>query len=707
MINKKTYNTAPGKPLPLGANFYGTGVQFSIFSRNAKSVYLILFHDTSEDSLYDEFLLDYHKNKTGDIWHIWIENIKHGQTYGYKFDGQYEPEIGHRFNINKFLVDPYAKAVSGNFKWDTSKAIGYDPETENSNLSFSSIDSARTSPRSIVIDTDLDLIHKPLNRDSVDAIIYELHVRGFTYNENSGVSKRGTFKGLTEKIPYLKDLGITAVELMPIQEFDELENVNINPVTGERLKNYWGYSTMAFFAPNNNYCSSRTTGEQVKEFREMVTAFHEAGIEVIMDVVFNHTSEGDHTGPTVSFRGIDNKIYYILEDDKRFYKNYSGCGNTFNCNQPLVREFILDCLRYWVIEMKIDGFRFDLASILGRDESGNLNKNPSLIEIIEDDPILRNTKIIAEAWDAAGAYQVGSFPGRWSEWNGKYRDDVRRFWKRETNTTGFFATRITGSSDLYGYAELGPIHSINFITCHDGFTLNDLVSYNNKHNLENGENNRDGENNNTSFNNGIEGNIATPYIEKKRSRQIKNFIGTLFLSQGIPMLLAGDEFRRTQNGNNNSYCQDNEISWIDWSMLEKNNDIFRFVKYMIEFRKKHPSLRRENFFSGTAYNGNSQPDISWHGEEPFKPDWSVDSHSIAMLINGNYTLKDDGSPDNDIFIIFNASLESSNYNLPESPSGRKWIIAVDTFNESGITPEVDLKENKYYVNKNSLVILFA
>ena len=712
MANKKSYNTAPGKPLPLGANFYGSGVQFSIFSRNAKSVYLILFHDTSEDSYYDEFLLDYHKNKTGDIWHIWIEDIKHGQTYGYKFDGPYEPELGHRFNINKFLVDPYAKAVSGNFKWDTTKAKGYDPDTENSSLSFSSIDSARTSPRSIVIDTDLDLKHKPLNMDSVDAIIYELHVRGFTYNENSGVSKKGTFKGLTEKIPYLKELGITAVELMPIQEFDELENVNINPVTGERLKNYWGYSTMAFFAPNNNYCSSRTTGEQVKEFREMVTAFHDAGIEVIMDVVFNHTSEGDHTGPTVSFRGIDNKIYYILEDDKRYYKNYSGCGNTFNCNQPLVREFILDCLRYWVIEMKIDGFRFDLASILGRDESGNLNKNPSLIEIIEDDPILRNTKIIAEAWDAAGAYQVGSFPGRWSEWNGKYRDDVRRFWKRETNTTGFFATRITGSSDLYGYAELGPIHSINFITCHDGFTLNDLVSYNNKHNLENGENNRDGENHNISFNNGIEGNTATPYIDKKRSQMIKNFIATLFLSQGIPMLLAGDEFRRTQNGNNNSYCQDNEISWVDWSLLEKNNDIFRFVKYMIEFRKQHPSLRRENFFSGTAYNGNSQPDISWHGEEPFKPDWSVDSHSIAMLINGNYTLNNDGSPDNDIFIIFNASLVSSYYKIPEAPSGRKWKLAVDTFIESPddvyeINDNAGLEDNKYFVNKNSLIVLIA
>ncbi|MGL4370489.1 MAG: glycogen debranching protein, partial [Spirochaetota bacterium] len=395
---------------------------------------------------------------------------------------------------------------------------------------------------------------RPLKTRFKDTIIYEAHVKGFTYHQSSGVENKGTYKGITEKIPYLKELGVTAIELMPIQEFDENENLNINPATGEKLKNYWGYSTISFFAPRGRYASTGATGEQVYEFKEMVRDLHNAGIEIILDVVFNHTAEGDHSGPTLCFRGIDNTIYYMLEQDKRYYKNYSGCGNTFNCNNPIAREFIIDCLKFWVIEMHIDGFRFDLASILGRDEAGNILANPPLIERIEADPILRNTKIIAEAWDAAGAYQVGNFPGRWAEWNGKYRDDIRRFWKGDENMTGVFATRLTGSSDLYGNSR-SPLHSINFITCHDGFPLNDLVCYNGKHNEANGEQNRDGENNNLSYNWGIEGPESTELLENLRKQMLRNFLATLFLSQGTPMLLSGDEFRRTQKGNNNAYCQ--------------------------------------------------------------------------------------------------------------------------------------------------------
>ncbi len=704
--------TLPGAPMPLGVHFTRNGIQFSIFSRNATAVTLLLFESDGPGSSYVEIPLSSQTNKTGDIWHILVEGLKEGQLYGYRIDGPYSPEQGHRFNKHKLLIEPYARAITGIDKWDFHSALGYDPASPDKDFSRSDTDNAADVPKGIALYRARDEKDVPPEIAERDYIVYELHVRGFTIDESSGVAHRGTYKGLVEKIPYLKDLGVTAVELMPVQEFNENDNANLNPLTGERLKNFWGYNTVCFFAPKASYASSRGMGDQVAEFKDMVRAFHDAGIHVILDVVFNHTAEGDETGPTFSFRGIDNSIYYILDEDKRYYRNFSGCGNTLNCNHPLVRGFILEVLRYWVIDLKVDGFRFDLASVLGRDQNGDIMKNAPLIEIIGEDPILRNTKIIAEAWDAAGAYQVGGFPGRWAEWNGKYRDDVRKFWRGDKNSVGKFATRITGSSDLYEKSGKGPLESINFITCHDGFTLNDLVSYNEKHNLANGENNHDGEIYNLSSNWGVEGPEADNQIALIRLRIIKNFIATLFLSQGIPMLLAGDEFRRTQGGNNNAYCQDNQISWINWGLLETNSDLHRFTREMIRFRKKHPVLRKENFFTGLAAPGKAHPDLTWHSSSIDEPDWEPDSHAIAMLVNGEYAEMPEGVRDNDLYIIFNASASGSNFSIPDPPSGRGWKVALDTSNAApsdifltGEEPKV--RGDQYFVHEHSTVVLIS
>jgi len=686
------------------------GVQFAIFSRHASGVSLVLFDSEKADSDYIEIELDPARHRTGDIWHIWVEGIPEGQLYGYRVRGEYNPRAGHRFNENKLLLDPYAKAITGNFRWDLSRARGIVLGAEDEIDSFSMIDSTQHVPRSIVTNGRSDYRKKDLKIAENELIIYEMHVRGFTSHESSGVSAPGTFKGLTEKIPYLKTLGVNAVELLPIQEFDEYENININPLTGENLKNYWGYSTIAFFAPKGSYSSSGSLGEQVAEFREMVRQFNEAGIEVILDVVFNHTHEGDYRGPTLSFRGIDNTIYYILDENRAGYKNFSGCGNTFNCNHPLVRQFILDCLRYWVIEMDIDGFRFDLASILGRDQKGDMLSNPPLIEWIEEDPILRNAKIIAEAWDAGGAYQVGKFPGRWAEWNGRYRDDVRRFWRGDPGFKGLFATRLTGSSDLYQSSS--PARSINFITCHDGFTMNDLVSFSHKHNIENGENNRDGENHNFSCNWGAEGLEAAPEVEIIRRRMIKNMIATLLLSLGIPMLLAGDEFRRTQRGNNNSYCQDNDISWIDWALLEKNRDIFSFTRSMIAFRKMHPVFSMPVFFSGKECPDNGREDISWHGLKPDEPEWDTDDGCLAAMINGSIRTDKDEGNNCDFYLAFNSSGKEQVFTVPGSPSGREWRRAIDT---SAASPDdiyiesrgPEIREEQITLSGHSLKVLMA
>ena len=487
---------------------------------------------------------------------------------------------------------------------------------------------------------------------------------------------------MAEKIPYLKELGITSVELLPIQEFDEYENANTNPRTGGRLKNHWGYSTIAFFAPKASYAADRSPGGVVREFKQMVKEFHKAGIEVILDIVFNHTAEGNEHGLTLNFRGFDNSIYYILEDQhKQYYKNYSGCGNTVNCNHPVVRSLIIDCLRYWVTEMHVDGFRFDLASILGRDKNGNLISNPPVLERIAEDPVLRNTKIIAEAWDAGGAYQVGSFPGgRWAEWNDRFRDDCRRFWRGDDYLAASCATRIGGSADLYGDDGRKPYHSVNFVTSHDGFTMNDLVSYNGKHNEENGENNRDGSDNNSSFNYGYEGPTQNKSIEKIRNQQVKNFFCSLIFSQGTPMLLSGDEIRRSQRGNNNAYCQDNELSWLDWTCMDTHKEILEFTQKALKLRRKHPVFRRPEFFEGKRHSGpqSALPDISWFGPDGHEPNWEKSNHFLAYRLSGNKHETLDIEDDWDFFVMCNSSTTDVTVTLPPPARGKKWHGLIDT-----------------------------
>ncbi|MDR1466705.1 MAG: glycogen debranching protein GlgX, partial [Treponema sp.] len=626
-----------GSPIPLGATFSDKGVNFSIFSRNASAITLILYEDDTYNSAYKEFPLAPQKNRTGDIWHCFIPGLKAGALYLYTADGPYIPEKGFRFNKYKALFDPYAKAITDPSYWDWKKAFSYDPNDPTWDISFSYEENFSTQPRCIVVDDTFDWQgDTPLNYPLRFSVLYETHVKGLTQHPSAKVKYPGTFKGIVEKIPFFKELGVTSLEFLPIHDFNEDELMVMNPRTGEKLKNYWGYSTLGFFAPNNVYAYDQTPGAQVREFKEMVRELHKAGLEVILDVVFNHTAEGSELGPTFSFRGLDNTIYYTLDENKRYYKNYSGCGNTFNCNNPVGHKFIIDCLHYWVVEMHVDGFRFDLASILGRNQTGALMENASVLEGIAEDPILRNTKIIAEAWDAGGAYQVGWFPGgRWAEWNDKYRDTVRKFWRGDPNETRHLATRIAGSSDLYLRDGRKPFHSINFITSHDGFTLQDLVSYNHKHNEQNGENNRDGSDNNCSANNGVEGPTNDVGVRKIRERLVKNFFATLMVSSGTPMILGGDEFGRTQHGNNNAYCQDNEISWFDWRLLMKNKGVFRFVKEMIAFRLRHPGFMRPEFFTGANGKYNAPPDITWFDEKGQTPKWDEIEGYLAFRLDGS------------------------------------------------------------------------
>jgi glycogen operon protein len=657
--------TDTGFPLPLGTYAWGEGTNFALFSRHATRVWLELFDapEAAAPRHRIELLPDAHC--TGDIWHVWVAEVGPGQFYAYRVDGPYAPEDGHRFNPHKLLLDPYATAITHLDTWDFRKAYGYDPDAPQQDLSFSTVSNAATTPKCIVTQRRTGWEEtRPLQRPWSETIIYELHVRGFTNHPSSGVDHPGTFRGLTEKIPYLKDLGITAVELMPVQEFNEHELSRTNPRTGEPLRNYWGYNPAAFFAPNGFYSSSGCDGEQVREFKEMVKAFHDAGIEVILDVVFNHTAEGDETGPTISWRGIDNAVYYLLEDDRRFYRDYTGTGNTVKADHPVVRDLILDALRHWVVEMHVDGFRFDLAAVLGRDEEGHLMADPPLLERIAHDPVLRDVKIIAEAWDAAGAYQVGSFHvRRWSEWNGQFRDDVRRFWRGEPGMLGAFASRLAGSSDLYEGAGKGPESSINYVTSHDGFTLNDLVSYAEKHNEANGEFNRDGPEANYSTNCGVEGPTDDPEIEALRMRKIKNFLVTLLLSHGVPMLLGGDEFRRTQRGNNNAYCQDNEIGWWIWDRLDEYAGLHRFVRELIAARKAHSPLFHPGFYTDET--------LRWLGPDGEPPHWD-DPEARAL---GCYLPEKE---DLAVVLLFNAGTDAVDFALPASPQGRPWSRKADT-----------------------------
>jgi glycogen operon protein len=636
-------------------------VRFAVVSRNAKRVWLALFEKVEDLEPYAEIEYNPMQHRTGDIWSMFVEGVSSGCLYMYRMEGPFKPEKGHRFDASRYLLDPYARIIVGSTEDGTIKCMAVDDKPDW-------VDDTR--PR-----VKLE-----------DLVIYETHVRGFTRHESSGVEHPGTYLGVIDKIPYLQELGVKAIELLPLQEFGETRVGIRHAITGDEIRSYWGYDSIGFFAPCGRYGSRGGLGEQLDDFRHMVTKLHEARIEVILDVVFNHTSERGADGPTLCFRGLDNIIYYML-DEQGNYRNFSGCGNTLNCNHPLVRDFILDCLRYWATVMHVDGFRFDLASILGRDTKGHIVENAGLIERIAEEPALRDAKLIAEAWDAAGAYQVGSFGDvRWAEWNGRYRDDVRRFWKGDNDMKGAFATRFAGSADLYQWAGRTPGHSINFITAHDGFTLRDLVSYNEKHNEANGEDNRDGSNDNQSWNCGFEGETDDLAINALRMRMQKNFIATLFLSLGIPMLLGGDEFGRTQGGNNNPYCQDNEISWFDWALLERNKDLFAFTKGLIAFRRENPALRRLSFFDGRPVGQDGRPDLEWFNERGGQMDWNDSSQLLACRIDGEVN---NGAC---LYLMFNPTLSRAVFETPEGA----WKVRINTgsvthigVQESDAAPSLD------------------
>jgi glycogen operon protein len=714
-MTANSHSMETGKALPLGASLIEGGVNFALFSRHASSVSLIIFEDEKPDSAYQEFKLDRWKNKTGDIWHCCILGLKAGAYYLYRVDGPYEPEKGLRFNVNKFLLDPYAKALTELPNWDTKACAGYSPEAPIKDLSFSRTSNLSCQPRCIVINDNFDWQgDRPLNYPLRFSVLYETHVRGLSKAGGTEVHHPGTYRGVLEKIPYLKDLGVTSLEFLPIQEFNERELLAKNPKTGEKLVNYWGYSTVAFFAPKGSYAADHRPGAQVTEFKEMVRELHKAGIEVILDIVFNHTAEGNEMGPTISFRGLDNPVYYLLDENRRYYRNYSGCGNTMNCNHPVVRNFIIECLQYWVIEMHVDGFRFDLGSILGRDQRGRLMENPPMLERIAEDAVLSSTKIIAEAWDAGGAYQVGWFPGgRWAEWNDKFRDEIRRYWRGDPGETRHLATRLSGSSDLYLRDGREPFHSINFITSHDGFTMYDLVSYNRKHNEMNGEQNRDGTNNDNSYNYGHEGFSLDPMVLKIREQQMKNFIATLMVSLGTPMMLGGDEIARTQDGNNNAYCQDNAASWYDWGRLEKNKGLYRFTKEMIAFRLRHHGFMRPEFYTGRGGSYNAIPDISWFNEKGETPKWDNPGPCLAMRMDGSRAEILADKDDNDFFIMFNSSLDAVVFSLAEAPAKKVWFRAIDTSFASPkdiLLPggeEALTSPARYRVKPRSMVVLIS
>jgi glycogen operon protein len=677
-----------GASAPLGATVYPDGVNFSVFSRNAALIELLLFNDESSTQPAKVIPLEPQRHRTYHYWHVFVPSLKPGQVYGYRARGSFVPERGLRFDGEKILLDPYgfAVAVPKAYNRDAAKRPG---------------DNAAEAMKSVVADPgrydwEGDL---PLKRPFTENVIYELHVRGFTRHASSGVApaKRGTYAGLIEKIPYLKDLGVTAVELLPVFQFDPQD-------APQGRVNYWGYQPVSFFAPHHAYSSRKEPLGVIDEFRDMVKALHRAGIEVILDVVFNHTSEGGQDGPTLSYRGLANDFYYILEQDKSRYADYTGCGNTLNANQPIVRRLIQDSLRYWVTQMHVDGFRFDLASILSRDEAGRPLPNPPVLWDIESDPLLAGTKLIAEAWDAAGLYQVGSFVGdTWQEWNGRFRDDVRRFLKGDDGTVSRVAARLLGSPDIYGHEEREPEQSINFVTCHDGFTLNDLVSYNYKHNEANGENNRDGSDDNLSWNCGTEGPTDDPPIEALRNRQVKNFFVLEMLAAGTPMLLMGDEVRRTQAGNNNAYCQDGEISWFDWSLLDRHADIHLFVKLLSAFRQRRDIVaERRNLSLNQLLR---QARIEWHGVALNRPDWSEHSHSLAFTLR---SLRER-------FLLhgmLNAYWEPLNFEIPPVPaeSRKHWCRCIDTalaspddFRRWEDAPSV--QQNTYFVQPRSVVML--
>ncbi|HET6423359.1 MAG TPA: glycogen debranching protein GlgX, partial [Planctomycetaceae bacterium] len=647
------YGLRPGSPLPFGASIVTGGVNFSVFSRHATACSLVLFRPGGE--VIDEIPFP-REFRVGDVFAMTVFDLDPEEfEYGFRLDGPFDPARGMRFDSSKILLDPMARCITGRNVWGQSWNSGREP-----------INRSRLIPEDFDWEGD-----QPLHLPFEDLVIYETHVRGFTRSSTSGVTYPGTFAAIREKIPYLKELGINCLELLPIFQFNEREVERVNPLTNETLFNYWGYNTVGFYAPHAGFAATSAMGTQVDEFKAVVKELHRNGIEILLDVVFNHTAEGNEHGPTLSFRGIDNSTYYMLTPHGE-YLNYSGCGNTFNCNHPVVRDFVLNCLRYWVAEFHIDGFRFDLASILGRAADGTPLANPPLLEALAMDPILSKTKLIAEAWDAGGLYQVGSFPsyGRWAEWNGQYRDCIRRALKGDHGQMRELAQRLLGSPDIY--PTRGPTASINFVTCHDGFTLADLVSYNDRHNEANGEENRDGANDNHSWNCGVEGPTDDPSILELRRRQVRNALTLLFLSHGVPMLLMGDEIGRSQQGNNNAYCQDDPLNWMDWTLVETNRDLLHFSQGLIAFRRRHAVLRRRAH-AGVLSEFGDGVEVAWHGTKIHHPDWSDHNRVLALVLSA------DGGDEQDVlYVALNFYWEPIEFELPPPPLRCGWRLFVNT-----------------------------
>lgn len=679
----------PGQSYPLGATAYALGVNFCFYSKHATGVELLLFDSENIRQPSRVISFDRRWNRTSHYWHAFVPGLKAGQVYGFRIHGPWNPSQGHRFDATKVVLDPYARAIVGEEYYDRRAAIGPG-------------DNCATALKAVVVDNrsydwEGDL---PLHIPYATSVIYEMHVGGFTRHPSSGLppDKRGTFAGVIDKIPYLKDLGVTAVELMPVHQFDPQD---VQP----GLENYWGYSTLNFFTPHRAYSSRKDPLGPINEFRDMVKMLHRAGIEVILDVVFNHSAEGNHEGPTLSFKGIDNATYYLLEENPLYYSNYSGCGNTLKANHAVVGRLILDSLRYWVAQMHVDGFRFDLASVLSRDLVGQPLEDPPILWSIESDPILAGTKLIAEAWDAAGLYQVGSFIGdRFAEWNGPYRDHVRQFLKGDPAMVSKLADRLLGSPDIYPQPNREPNRSIHFVTCHDGFTLNDLVTYNHKYNLANQEFNRDGSDANYSWNCGLEGPSHDPAIEHRRRQQIKNFLTLLFMSQGTPMLLMGDEVRRTQRGNNNAYCQNNEISWFDWTALEREQDLLRFTQGLIQLIQGLKVFRLNHLLRVTS-SWHHEPHLVWHGCHLGQPDWSDHSHSLAFTLR----YPDAGEQ---LHVILNAYSQPLSFEIPSPGRHEGWYRVVDTareapedFYDPEHSPQVG--EPAYTASGHSVVVLIS
>jgi isoamylase len=696
----------PGSPYPLGATVTPDGVNFALFADNATAVELCLFDEPHGKAETQKIKI---KERSHQIWHILLPDVKPGQLYGYRVHGSYNPAEGHRYNPNKLLIDPYAKAIAGTIKWSDA-LFGYEMGNSDEDLKMSEQDSAPFIPKSVVIDSNFDWGNdKPLRLPYHKSVIYETHLKGFTkLHPEIPDEIRGTYAGMAHPvvIKYLRELGVTAVELMPVHHF-----VSDRHLQEKGLANYWGYNTIGFFAPDARYASSGVYGEQVNEFKSLVKTLHEAGIEVILDVVYNHTAEGNHLGPTLSFKGIDNAAYYRLMDDKRYYNDYTGTGNTLNANLPNVLRLMMDSLRYWILEMHVDGFRFDLAATLAR-ELHEVDRLSAFFDIIHQDPVISQVKLIAEPWDIGeGGYQVGKFPPGWAEWNGKYRDCIRDFWRGADSMLGEFALRLTGSPDLYEGDYRRPTASVNFITAHDGFTLHDLVSYNEKHNEANGEDNKDGESHNRSWNCGAEGDTEDAEILKLRAKQKRNFLTTLFLSQGVPMLLAGDEISRTQKGNNNAYCQDNEISWLNWDQADKS--LLAFTRKLINLRLSHPVFCRRRWFQGQPIKGSKVEDIAWFspdGVEMSDEHWNVGyAKSLGIYLNGlgiHWTdPKGQRIVDDSFYVIFNAHHEPLAFTLPPSKYGKRWTKIIDTSVEEVEDKESYDAEATLEVDARSVVVL--